>query len=349
MTFVWFSLALLSGLIAAFYLQIITLFPRLGLWIIHRFEPKRWAARLLFFVCLFLFVTTTQGAFLWVGMSLFSLLAFMSFFNDNTKGFRALNQNDLAYVDPYQLDETAQIAGVHLDKTARAYPIESVVIPRHLVNDVIDGQPILVSYCAACRSCMVYARQVDNLTLHFEVIAVWRRNMIMRDKETGTLWQQATGEALYGELKGQNLPILPAQQMQLGVWNTLHETTDLIAISPNAPKARLPEKALHKMLKVTEHIMTPGFTPIGNDLPLRETVFGVEIGGISKAYPMSELIKQPNFEDKLGAQRLSIQYDVASSTIIIHDSEKQPVIAQRHWWFGWKEFHPFTEIWRAEN
>ena len=41
--------------------------------------------------------------------------------------------------------------------------------------------------------------------LHFYLAGINNQNFLMRDKETGTWWQQITGKAIYGPLKGASL------------------------------------------------------------------------------------------------------------------------------------------------
>jgi hypothetical protein len=58
------------------------------------------------------------------------------------------------------------------------------------------------------RSVHVYLRQVGEQILTFEEV-----NGEVRDRETGSVWQMATGLASAGELKGQalrNIPYIPA-------------------------------------------------------------------------------------------------------------------------------------------
>ena len=66
----------------------------------------------------------------------------------------------------------------------------------------------------------MYAAEVDDQRLTFEVAGVYRRNMIIRDRQTGTLWQHATGEALMGPLKGVQLRPLGGELIRWSRWKT---------------------------------------------------------------------------------------------------------------------------------
>ena len=45
--------------------------------------------------------------------------------------------------------------------------------------------------------------------------------MIFRDRETGTLWQQATGEAVAGPLKGATLQLLSGEILTWAGWENM--------------------------------------------------------------------------------------------------------------------------------
>ena len=347
-----YPLVSLVGLATSFWsasqLQVVSFAPRLSLATIHKFERKRWVLRSIAGVCLILIIVFHRhedGAA--AAMVLSSLFLALSFLIDNTKGFRDLNEEHIVKSTGAALDGDTIVVGVVLPSTGSVcYPIEDMVLPRHLLNDRLGDTPLLVSFCAACRSCIVYHPVIDGRRLSFQVVAVWRRNMVMRDRETGTLWQQATGEAIYGELKGSTLGMLMNQQMRLDHWRSAHPDTLIAVESTTAPKGRIPKPMLRRMLKITERAMTRGFSDIGDELPLREKVFGVTVNGVSKAYPLSRLRDCPEVQDLVGETAVHIEYRPETNSIHgVNLADGSPLILESHWWLGWKEFHPFTEVW----
>ncbi|TVR56550.1 MAG: DUF3179 domain-containing protein [Spirochaetaceae bacterium] len=343
---------LASSFAAAFQLQAVTFVPRLSLYSIHKFENKRRLLRSIAGVCLIVLVALHRhetGAV--AVMIVCGVFLVMSFVIDNTKGFRDLNEEHIRKSPGAVLDGDTIVVGVELPSAGNVcYAIEDMVLPRHVLNDRLGDTPLLVSYCAACRSCIVYNPVIEGKRLSFQVIAVWRRNMVMRDRETGTLWQQATGEAIYGELKGRALQMLMSQQMRLDHWRSAHPDTVIAVESETAPKGRIPKPMLRKMLKVTERAMARGFTEIGHELPLREKVFGVTVNGVSKAYPLSRLRDSREFRDSVGETPVQIVYQPETNAISgVNLSDGSALVLESHWWFGWKEFHPFTEVWPGDG
>lgn len=87
----------------------------------------------------------------------------------------------------------------------RAYPLR-VLMWNGVVNDVIAGVPVAVSYDTIGSTPRVFRRDPGGRTLTLGLSGLLRHgNAIIYDRETETWWQQATGEAIAGELNGQRL------------------------------------------------------------------------------------------------------------------------------------------------
>lgn len=87
----------------------------------------------------------------------------------------------------------------------RAYPLRYLTW-HEIVNDVIEGTPVAVTFCPLCNSGLVFDRRLDGRVLEFGVSGMLRHSdMIMYDRQTFTWWQQFTGEAIVGTLTGREL------------------------------------------------------------------------------------------------------------------------------------------------
>lgn len=102
------------------------------------------------------------------------------------------------------------IITVELDNaTPRAYPIRYLTY-HEIVNDVVGGVPIAVTFCPLCNLGITFDRRVDDAVLEFGVSGKLRRSdMIMFDRQTQSWWQQAIGKAVVGELTDTELKRLP--------------------------------------------------------------------------------------------------------------------------------------------
>lgn len=101
---------------------------------------------------------------------------------------------------------TLEISG----QAARAYPIRYLMW-HEIVNDTVGGVPVAVTFCPLCNSGMVFDRRVKGRVLSFGVSGKLRHSdMVMYDRETQSWWQQATAEAIVGDLTGTRLKQVPA-------------------------------------------------------------------------------------------------------------------------------------------
>src|SRR5712692_392739 len=93
---------------------------------------------------------------------------------------------------------------------ARAYPLQ-ILIWHEIVNDTIGGLPVVVTFCPLCNLSLVFERRAEGRVLTFGTTGNLRTSdLVMWDRRTESWWQQATGEAIVGELTGTKLARLPS-------------------------------------------------------------------------------------------------------------------------------------------
>jgi hypothetical protein len=93
----------------------------------------------------------------------------------------------------------------------RAYP-ERILVWHEIVNDLLGGEPIAVTYCPLCNSAIAFDRRIGGRTFTFGTTGMLRNSdLVMWDRQTQSWWQQFTGTALVGSLTGQQLRPLDAQ------------------------------------------------------------------------------------------------------------------------------------------
>jgi len=84
-------------------------------------------------------------------------------------------------------------------QTPRAYPIRYLTW-HEIVNDVIDGRHITVTFCPLCNSALVFDGTLNGKTLTFGVSGKLRNSdMVMYDRQTESWWQQAIGKGIVGD------------------------------------------------------------------------------------------------------------------------------------------------------
>jgi hypothetical protein len=127
---------------------------------------------------------------------------------------------------------------------------------------------------------------VNGRVLHFYLAGINNQNFLMRDKETGTWWQQITGKAIYGPLRGASLELVLSDELTFGEWKSEVPDGKVLAEVPKYVKEYdsnwEPETAKYPVV-----ISFPGTA-----LKSRDVVVGLEIAGASRAYPWDTLVKQ---------------------------------------------------------
>lgn len=118
----------------------------------------------------------------------------------------------------------------------KAYSVKDLT--RHeIVNDSLDGEPIMAAYCILADLGAIYKRKYDGTTLTFALSGytyydkdVWNGldGFILWDRDTESLWWPLIGKAVSGPLKGVKL-----LEMDKAYW----EDTTWKQIKANYPNA----------------------------------------------------------------------------------------------------------------
>lgn len=113
--------------------------------------------------------------------------------------------------DENRLDPREPVITLELDgRTPRAYPIRYLTW-HEIVNDVIDGRPVSVTFCPLCNSALVFDGRLNGQVMTFGVSGKLRNSdMVMYDRQTESWWQQAVGEGIVGQHMGSKLVQLPS-------------------------------------------------------------------------------------------------------------------------------------------
>src|SRR5262245_43443051 len=118
----------------------------------------------------------------------------------------------------------------------------------------------------------------------------------MRDEETRSWWQQVTGEAIQGPLKGSRLNPVFHDELSFAGWK--REQPQGRVLKPDPRVASKYEAADWEEKYATLPVVTP--VDRGDKLPPRTLVIGVKVNGEAKAYPIAALEKQSPILDQLG-------------------------------------------------
>jgi hypothetical protein len=140
----------------------------------------------------------------------------------------------------------------------------------------------------------VWKRTARGRELHFYLAGINNQNFLMRDRETGSWWQQVTGRAITGELAGSALELMPNDELTFALWKS--ESPHALVLAPVAGHEKDYDKDWEKeVVKYPVPLTFPG-----QGLKDRDVVLGVVIGGQARAFPLEKVRGASPVEDKIG-------------------------------------------------
>jgi Protein of unknown function (DUF3179) len=139
---------------------------------------------------------------------------------------------------------------------------------------------------------------VNGRALHFYLAGINNQNFLMRDKETGTWWQQITGKAVYGPLQGAALELVLSDELTFGEWRAEFPSGQVLAPVAKYTKEYDPNWE-PEVAKLPVVISFPG-----TELKSRDVVIGLTINGVARAYPWESFAKQSPVLDRVNGTPL---------------------------------------------
>ena len=130
------------------------------------------------------------------------------------------------------IDSNKLVIGIDIHGESRAYPIQ-IIGYHHQVKDTVGNTPVMITYCTVCRTGRVYSPVVNGKLEKFRLVGMDHFNAMFEDETTKSWWQQATGVAIAGPLKGSHLEEIPSHQASLASWMRLHPNSTILQPDSN--------------------------------------------------------------------------------------------------------------------
>jgi Protein of unknown function (DUF3179) len=229
----------------------------------------------------------------------------------------------------------------------------------------------------------VWERNVDGRTLNFHLSGINNQNFIMRDEETGSWWQQVSGQCIAGPLKGKQLQLVAHDELPFALWK--REQPEGRVLKPDERVAAQYESVDWE----DRYAKMRAITPVSPDDPLkpRDLVIGITLNGAAKAYPMEKLEKQAPVADTLGNTAMVIMLDTSKKAVRAFEGtvdgraltfsarqetsqlidvetgsiwdftgratagplagrQLRKIMVLKDYWFDWKIYHPDTAVYQ---
>jgi hypothetical protein len=140
----------------------------------------------------------------------------------------------------------------------------------------------------------VWKRTAQRRELHFYLAGINNQNFLMRDRETGSWWQQVSGRAIAGEMKGATLELMPNDELTFALWKSESPAGLVLAPVAGHGEEDYDKKWEEEVAKYPVPLTFPG-----QGLKDRDVILGVEIGGQTRAFPLAKVLAQNPLEDKV--------------------------------------------------
>lgn len=201
----------------------------------------------------------------------------------------------------------------------RAYPIQ-ILIWHEIVNDVVGGKSVAVTYSPVSNTPIVFDRTVDGNVLRFGTTGFLRKsNLVMWDSQTESWWQQANGSAIVGENNGKKLAPQESQLVSFGDFKAVFPTGKVLSTFTGF------DRRYGNNIYVSYDSGRPfAFSGKTDErLPAMERVLGVSQDNAKRAYPFRVLKDKKVINEKVGSSDIVVFWK--SGAVSALDS---PIIAE---------------------
>lgn len=245
-----------------------------------------------------------------------------------------------------QIEDDDVVFAVNHRGVARAYP-QRILNWHEIVNETISGDAILISFCPLCGTAIGFVREIEvdgkKQVAEFGVSGkLVNSNLVMYDRTTDTLWQQLGGEAIVGDLAGQELTSFPVDTVKWGDWKKLHPNSTVL--SQDTGYRRDYSRYPYGDYEQDRNFL---FKPdvVDERLHPKEIVWGVIINGESKGYSDKALMREKQVTDTLGGVKLTVTRN-DEGQVRFERADGVEAVPDRSMWFAWAAFNPETKIYK---
>jgi len=247
--------------------------------------------------------------------------------------------------DATYLSGRDRVLGISINGFAHAYPIR-ILNYHEIVNDNVGGTAVAITYCPLCGSGTAFEATINGRSYEFGVSGLlYNSDVLMYDRNTGSLWSQLMVQAVTGPMKGTRLQQLPLSHTSWQEWTERYPETRVLSnktgYSRNYKVDPYPNYGRDGKLYFP-------VTHSSKKYRRKEIVMGLEIDGQFKAYPFKELKKgESRFDDEFAGAKFSVEFDAKHRTARVVKADGSEISTITAFWFAWYAFHPETDVFEA--
>lgn len=212
-----------------------------------------------------------------------------------------------------------------------------------IVNVVVAGEPLAVTYCPLCDSAAIFSRVVPGssdageeagqIVLEFGVSgALYNSNVLMYDRRNRGLWSQIAMEAVSGPLAGTKLATWPVDIVTFREFRRTHP--DAPVVSRETGHKRDYGASPYENYFGSDRLMVP-VRGVGEALPKKTLGIGIATESGAWFVAQGAIDKTLDVETDLGKVRLS-----RSDDRLAVDSAPKGVRCVQTFYYSWSAFYP---------
>jgi hypothetical protein len=201
---------------------------------------------------------------------------------------------------------------------AKAYPLQ-ILLWHEIVNDVVAGRPVAVTFCPLCNTALAFERRLDGVVLDFGTTGRLRHSdLVMYDRQTESWWQQATGEGIVGTHAGRRLEFVSAPLVSWETFRAAHPSGHVLSrrTGYDRPYGENPYTRYDD----------PAGSPIkaffrgrrDDRFPAMARVVAVSLGGEDVAYAFTVLRERPAINDEVGDVPIAVFWKPGTASALDH-------------------------------
>ena len=231
---------------------------------------------------------------------------------------------------------TDDISGILLSRgeTAKFYPY-TILVWHEVVNDTIEGEAVVVTFCPLCASALVFDANVDGKKETFGVSGkLYESNLLMYDHATESLWSQILGEAVVGKKTGKKLTHVPFQQVSFSDVRRRFPQAEILSTDTGFSRDYTfypygdynKNVAIYFPLSITD-----------TRLPLKEPMYIVDVLGSSVAFKFLDLKEGVTARLRVGTEEITAESK--SGDIVVKRANGTVIPGYYALWFSWAIHH----------
>ena len=223
-------------------------------------------------------------------------------------------------VDPL-LESTDWVLGVVQNGQARAYPLR-ILWWHEIINDVLGGVPIAVSYCPLTGSGLVYDPVLDGRHVTFGTSGLlFDNNLVMYDRTSRSLWSQMMARGVCGTYISHQPNLYTVTQSTWAAWKQLHPETTVVSFDTGYQRNYdVYPYGNYRAIDDTQILFPLSFAD-RRVLP-KVLVHGIVHNGVARAYSLYDIGAEADrqaINDQISGRPVLVVYDSVSAMAVSFD------------------------------